>query len=241
MTGGLCHSSLCDEFKKRALQSLREKNLNEADEWLAAQDRDSWLRRSIQKLHEGIEDEELLLLQTQKWKAKTVQQIFSDPNFSYELIHFACHCEPAKVSELLSHLRIKIAGEEISLSVASMPSDQRPNEPGPLVFLNACGTGQQGNTDEPPGFPESWISNRGAVAVVATLCPVPDLFAHAFARKFYTILFRSVADPQALVRDRYLAEALLETRRYFMQECGNPLGLAYVLYAVKDACIEPRA
>ena len=48
------------------------------------------------------------------------------------------------------------------------------------------------------------------------------------------------ANPQAPVVERYLAKALLETRRYFMERCDNPLGLAYVLYAVKDACIEPQ-
>jgi hypothetical protein len=93
---------------------------------------------------------------------------------------------------------------------------------------------------EPPGFPDKWISTRGAMAVIATLCPVPDLFAYAFARKFYNTLFNFKPDPKAPVRERYLAEALLETRRYFMDEYRNPLGLAYVLYAVKDACIEPR-
>jgi hypothetical protein len=240
MSGGLCHSSLCDELKLRALDSLRSRIEGAPDDWLKQQGSESWFSQFILEISRGIDDNNLITVNTRKWKDKAVHAIFSDPNFTYELIHFACHCEPHEVSELLTQLKLHIAGEDISLTVASMPSERRPDQPGPLVFLNACGTGQQGASAEPPGFPENWISKREAVAVVATLCPVPDLFAHAFARKFYQHLFKSLDDPSGPVRERYLSEALLETRRYFMEECGNPLGLAYVLYAVKDACIEPR-
>jgi hypothetical protein len=104
-------------------------------------------------------------------------------------------------------------------------------EPGPMVFLNACGSGQQNATGEPPGFPGRWI-DYGALAVIATLCPVPDDFAHAFAVRFYQALFRPGDDAGG--RSRCAAEALLETRRHFMEEpYNNPLGLAYVLYARK--------
>src|SRR4029453_8357347 len=107
---------------------------------------------------------------------------------------------------------------------------------GPMVFLNACGTGEQSDSYEPPGFPAQWIGNLSALAVVATLCPVPDYFAHAFALKFYDFLFQATLNSNALEnnRNRYVSEALLATRRHFMQEpYNNPLGLAYVLYAFK--------
>lgn len=240
MTGGLCHRSLCDELKFKALEALQKQIQGRADEWLQQQGTDSWLSHCMEELNKGVVDSNLMTVKTRQWKDRAIHAIFSDPNFTYEFIHFACHCEPHEVSELLSQLKIHIAGEEISLTVASMPAGRRSDQPGPLVFLNACGTGQQSATAEPPGFPDNWISKREAVAVVATLCPVPDLFAHAFARKFYQTLFESMIDPAAPVRERYLSEALLETRRYFMKECGNPLGLAYILYAVKDACVEPR-
>jgi hypothetical protein len=240
MTGGLSHRSLCDEIRSRVAEALRDQIPESPDEWIKQQGANTWLRTFIEKLNAGIVDNDAIILNTRNWKKKVLRAIFTDPTFTYEMIHFACHCEPNEVSELLSELRIHIAGEDISLTVASMPADKSVDRPGPLVFLNACGTGQQGPSAEPPGFPKSWISENAAVAVVATLCPVPDLFAHAFARKFYHNLFKSLDDPNAPVRERYLSEALLETRRYFMEECGNPLGLAYVLYAVKDACIEPR-
>jgi hypothetical protein len=112
------------------------------------------------------------------------------------------------------------------------------NEPGPLVFLNACSTSRPGDSHDPPGLPDKWILSGGALAVVATLCDVPDYFAHAFARKFYEILIQALTDrdDQAAPRNRYVAEALLQTRRFFMDEpYRNPLGLAYVLYASRGA------
>jgi hypothetical protein len=78
-----------------------------------------------------------------------------------------------------------------------------------------------------------------ALAVLATLCPVPDYFAHAFAAKFYEFLHERLQDTTGVHRRyRYLAETLLGTRRYFMEEFNNPLGLAYTLYAMRGAHIE---
>ena len=244
LTGGLCHRQLCEEFKNRALNELRNQGTDnaEVEALFQGQNAKSWLSSFIYKLIKDLEDPKERTLKTNRWKSSTLKAIFSDPEFTYELIHFACHCEPDKLSELLTELKINIAGEEVALTVAQMSGSReaQSEHDGPLVFLNACSTGEQGNNAEPPGFPENWINKRGALAVVATLCPVPDLFAHAFARKFYNTLLESPKKPEEPVRERSLAEALLETRRYFMTECRNPLGLAYVLYAVRDACIEAR-
>jgi CHAT domain len=243
LKSGLQHRSLSDAFREQVNKELCKQMQDNAqvEAWFASQDAKSWLNCFLlQVLIQGINEAALAEHKTRRWKEQTIRSIFNDPHFAYELIHFACHCEPSDISELLTKLNINIAGEEISLNVASMANEREwgPEDPGPLVFLNACGTGAQGATTEPPGFPENWIKHRGALAVIATLCPVPDLFAHAFALKFYSVLFRAATDPQAPVRHRYLGEALLETRRHFMDKCKNPLGLAYVLYAVKDAYIE---
>ena len=156
----------------------------------------------------------------------------------YDLLHFACHCDASDGSQFLSRLELTIGGERVVLDVSRLATDLRQEtrshaRHGPLVFLNACGTAQQGAAYEPPGFPEKWIKNKAAPAVIATLCPVPDYFAHAFARKFYEVLFEGISgeDP---ARNNFIAEALLSTRRHFMKEYGNPLGLAYVAYAVED-------
>jgi hypothetical protein len=180
------------------------------------------------------------------WKSRALVEVFLMVRSGYDLIHFACHCAPSEETELLSSLVMNVAGEAFCLDKALLDSDLRLRRDewsqwraGPLVFLNACGTTRQNRTTEPPGFPESWIK-YGASAVIATLCPVPDSFAHAFAVKFYEFLLQGLGPPSATEVDRpdagrshFLAEALLATRRYFMEEYNNPLGLAYVLYARK--------
>lgn len=63
---------------------------------------------------------------------------------------------------------------------------------------------------------------RGAGAVIATACPVPDLFAAAFAKHFYTFF---------LSGQMTIGQALRETRWHFLTKHNNPLGLAYGLYS----------
>ena len=194
-----------------------------------------WLHKYLSNLFQNNNPE----LETERWKMKILKSIFKDSKTVYDLIHFACHCE-GNQTEFLSQLIMKVGGESINLDVAFIKSTLKrqdswdANERGPLVFLNACGTFEQNISHEPPGFPTSWIESQGALAVIGTLCPIPDYFAYAFARKFYEILFQAIANPD-IVRECYLSEALLITRRYFMEKYNNPLGLAYVLYAVDGA------
>jgi hypothetical protein len=180
------------------------------------------------------------------WKRQALVKIFGDERAREDVIlHFACHCKTQDRSSFLSQLHMTVAGEPVTLDVALMAAFLRREirshrESGPLVFLNACGSGQV-TSAEPPGFPETWIKKQGALAVVATLCPVPDAFAFAFARKFYEFLFgEGEAGAPAPGRRGYLAEALLATRRYVMEHYNNPLGLAYVLYATQGAYIVPH-
>jgi hypothetical protein len=176
-----------------------------------------------------------------RWKKLALVEIFKGARSRYELLHFACHCTPGKRSELHSCLAMRVGGESLALKVLLMASDLQQKggggKPGPLVFLNACGSGQPNDKGRPPGFPEVWLK-FGAVAVIATLCPVPDHFAHAFADKFYEFLFESAGHAGG-DRLRHVAEALLQTRRYFMARYRNPLGLAYVLYAHTDVVVQP--
>jgi hypothetical protein len=70
-------------------------------------------------------------------------------------------------------------------------------------------------------------------------------YAQTFAlshevNKFYDTLLEGISSSRGSVpsRNSYLAEALLATKRYFMEEYNNPLGLAYVLYANNEARIK---
>jgi hypothetical protein len=230
--------TLADMLRARVREKLVEsKHLTEqeAEDWLTK----DWLHRFLAELEP---DPDLCQVLSDQWKRDALIDAFKRPPFRYDLIHFACHCQAGDKTEFLSQLEMKVAGEPIALEVSLMASDgrrewQKSSAPGPLVFLNACGTAQQGATYEPPGFPQKWIQGQGALAVIATLCPVPNYFAHAFARKFYEILFTGIAEHSAedprpeIARQRFVADALLSTRRFFMKPpYNNPLGLAYVLY-----------
>ena len=89
----------------------------------------------------------------------------------------------------------------------------------PFVILNACLTGTIS-----PLYASNWASlfwEHGARGILATEFHVPDWFGAAFSEEFYKHFLAS--EP--------IGEALLTTRRYFLEEKNNPLGLAYALYS----------
>ncbi len=95
----------------------------------------------------------------------------------------------------------------------------------PLVFLNGCATGDYG--------PESFVSliadfrAAGASGVVGTECPVPELFAEAYAARLLPRFFAGEA----------LGGAMLAVRRELLREAKNPLGLLYTLYAAHEVAL----
>lgn len=149
---------------------------------------------------------------------------------NHNILHFACHClsEELDVDTLLFSL-LKDEGEEgeplvIKLGAISfiLVKDDKRFQCQPLVFLNACqSAGGADALRKTFNLPQMFIK-RGAEAVIATACPVPDRFAAAFAQQFYTFFI----DKQMTI-----GEALQATRRYFIEEYNNPLGLAYGLYS----------
>lgn len=235
----LSHTTLLKVCRERVDKDLLQKNNNSEDQTLGENTCEDklWLFNYLNSLFNDNDDDRKF--EADKWKRQILQSIFKESKTVYDLLHFACHCE-GNNTEFLSRLIMKVAGESINLDVTFIKSALKRkdswdgNERGPLVFLNACGTFNQNSSHEPPGFPSSWINSQGALAVIGTICPVPDYFAYAFARKFYEVLFKAIAN-QEIVRECYLSEALLITRRYFMETYNNPLGLAYVLYAVDGA------
>lgn len=174
-----------------------------------------------------------------EWKRRMLRTVIEAAR-GYEVIHFACHCQATRLTELHSALEVTVGGESFKLDVSFLRSmrlgDLKATRRGPLVFLNACGSGSPNPSGEPPGFPVAWLQ-YGAVAVIATLCRVPDWFAYVFAVTFYQFLSLGLRKRHKC-HYRFLAEALLATRRYFLRKYNNPLGLAYVLYARGDTCVE---
>jgi CHAT domain-containing protein len=144
------------------------------------------------------------------------------------MIHFACHCRRVETGSdalevTLVGAETGVAGQPITLETWTF-TDVSPGKfmTEPLIFLNACRAGGGGDVLRKVfNLPGKFVA-RGAGAVIATACPVPDRFAAAFAREFYR---RFLASERMTI-----GEALRLTRRHFMDQYRNPLGLAYGLY-----------
>jgi hypothetical protein len=148
----------------------------------------------------------------------------------YNVLHFACHCRPCRkyedeVDALIISLQEDNKNHQIELEVKNFNLVRRNFQSQPLIFLNACQSA--GGVDELRktfNLPNMFIK-YGAAAVIATACPMPDVFAAAFAKVFYEFF---------IGKKMLIGKALCETRRYFLEKYNNPLGLAYGLYSPHD-------
>ena len=146
----------------------------------------------------------------------------------HNIFHFACHCRACKQYEdeidalVISIIEGDSSAGEIELETYNFLDVSGSFQCQPLIFLNACqSAGGFDDLRKTFNLPKEFIQ-RGAAAVIATACPVPDLFAAAFAQQFYKYFIN---------QKMMIGEALCETRRYFLEEYNNPLGLAYGLYS----------
>jgi CHAT domain len=160
----------------------------------------------------------------------------------HNMLHFACHCRRTQRGDdslLVSFIRdemIEDTAQVIELETYKFSLRGGQFIYPPLVFLNACQSA--GGTDDLRrtfNLPKVFIK-RGAAAVIATACPVPDAFAAAFAKVFYRFflqgaIFVDEETGKRTVKLMSIGEALRATRWFFLKEYNNPLGLAYGLYS----------
>lgn len=124
--------------------------------------------------------------------------------------------------------RVAFSLEDLRRSLPDAPP-LRFEEPGPLVFLNACRIGQAPSTrSEVGGFAETFLRG-GAGAFVGCLWSVGDQPAREFVAAFY----------QALDTGRTVAQATLAGRQAARQ-AGDISWLAYTVYAHPDARLADR-
>jgi hypothetical protein len=177
-------------------------------------------------LEEGLDEDE---------QSERLLYFFHHEDFSYGMVHFACHCEnpPNEESVLNASLELTAQDKGLAVRLGKFRNFARndlgfPNAP--LVFLNACESGTPLHLLQSVRFPRELI-NFGAGGVIATSCTVPDNFASAFAAQFYQ---RLLSMPSSKKRIAHIGEALFQTRLFFLEERNNPLGLAYSLYTYSD-------
>ena len=169
---------------------------------------------------------------------------------NHNMLHFACHCKQSNRGDslLVSFLQDEeIAEKALVLELETHKFLLRRGKflCQPLVFLNACQSA--GGTDDLRrtfNLPKKFIQHDAA-AVIATACPVPALFAAAFAKVFYQYFLRGMVvedevSGEKIVKIMSIGEALRATRWYFLKEFNNPLGLAYGVYSPASYRVRSR-
>lgn len=100
---------------------------------------------------------------------------------------------------------------------------------GPLVVLNACGSAELSPLTYDGLVP--YLLDLGARAVIGTECETPIFFGAAFG----PALLRAVVQDQLPI-----GEALRATRRHFLEQHRNPLGMLYALYGSAELSVTPK-
>lgn len=144
-----------------------------------------------------------------------------------DVLYFFCHAETDDDDSDASEL-IMTGKEIITLGeIKAIAQERFPFAGHPLVFLNACESGELS-----PLFYSGFVPyflNRGARGVIGTECRVPGLFASEWAKAFFDGLFSG--DP--------LGKVVLDLRRRFLHDSNNPLGLLYVVHCDTDTVVSP--
>lgn len=146
-----------------------------------------------------------------------LEAVWAEHSPDLDVVYFYSH---GGTDEVLGQPYLELSDGRIDSNFLEASHLHWPHNP--LVFLNGCATGDYG--------PEGYVSliddfrAAGASGVVGTECPVPELFAEAYAAALFPRLFRG--EP--------LGQAMLAVRLEFMRKKKNPLGLAYTLYAAHE-------
>jgi hypothetical protein len=159
---------------------------------------------------------------------ETIIELFNSEDFSYGVVHFACHySNPTDNGATQAYLSVTTHEKEMDISLEELIAFQEYGfRRNPFVFVNACSSATPQHLLQTITLPNTLLK-FGAGGVIATACTIPDNFASAFANEFYLRLL----DKTSIDTRANISEALLDTRLHFLRKYNNPLGLAYGLYA----------
>ncbi len=93
----------------------------------------------------------------------------------------------------------------------------------PLIFLNACDSGQL-EMGDPSGFMEYFIKDLRSVDYVGTEANVPASFADAYGKGFV----------EQFLQAKSVGKILLGLNRHYAGEHNNPFGLYYTLFGLSE-------
>jgi hypothetical protein len=145
-----------------------------------------------------------------------------------QLFHFACHGDFDYTRPDESALKLQNDSLRPSQIVGPMRSGVAHSKP--LVFLNACHTGETGFSLTRMGGWAARFVRAGASAFIGSLWEVNDDLAAKFAIRFYTDLLQGAT----------LGDAFHAARAHIRAEDpANPTWLAYTLYADPNGRVKP--
>jgi hypothetical protein len=141
-----------------------------------------------------------------------------------ELFHFACHGNFDTGDPKES--KLKLADDYLRPSQISGQLQAGLRRARPLVFLNACHSGQTGYALTQLGGWVNQFLDAGASAFIGSLWEINDQLAAQFAEEFYNRLW-GLAGFEKMLLGRAFYEARMAIKK---TDPANPTWLAYVLY-----------
>jgi membrane protein YdbS with pleckstrin-like domain len=149
-------------------------------------------------------------------------------NGDFDLFHFAGHTGRDAGSPAASLMLSNI--NSFTLDYLEDVREHSLRESRPIIFLNACGSG-----DRPSGptMFDHWARafiRRGAGAFIGSLWDIRS----STANKFGVQVYRSIRDGEATT----LGEAVNSARQHSVKDRSDPTRLAYALYGKDDAPVE---
>ncbi|MEI3648994.1 MAG: hypothetical protein V6D39_03235 [Dolichospermum lemmermannii FEM_B0920] len=155
-------------------------------------------------------------------QVKELFEVWKNKSSMIDLLYFYCHGEDKDGKPSLKLNDFSIDRDSLNAFIQHERINWLHH---PLVFLNACGTGSYG-PDSYGSLIQLFLSTN-ACGVIGTECPVPELFAEAYASELLLRLFGGAP----------LGQAMLEVRREFLYKKKNPLGLVYSFYAGHEVAL----
>jgi hypothetical protein len=152
-----------------------------------------------------------------------------------QIHHFACHCDSLPDNPADWELRFRADGSDpadvylsdLNVAMFDRRADRAPATGLPIVYMNACGSASI-RPDSSASFASLFLRDNKNRGFIGTETDVPDDFAARFSEVFYRRL---------LCGDR-LGRALHRAKWTMLEECGNPLGALYTLYADPEIKVE---
>jgi hypothetical protein len=145
------------------------------------------------------------------------------------LVYFCCHAslegDGTRIDAEDAYLALTDRDYRIGPSRLNSWLGQSLFTSGPVVFMNACESGQM-NSLFYQGFVPTFL-NRRASALIGAQTEIPAVFAGQFAKSFLARFFSGGSN-------NVVGQILFDLRRNFIDVQKNPLGLLYCVYRGAD-------